>query len=628
MSNTFRQFQTLTAGKLNRAIAEVGAQAGEAAAGGVIDAAFGYRLDRFGTVDTTGGIDMAPLINEAIIACIAAGVPLLIGPGLYRCNSSIVVRTGLRLLCSPLAEFRAHFGVAQTQGLVTVPSVVAAITQATRERDIVIQGGVWGLDGQLDGAGEWTSNYTACVFLLYVDDLSLIDTTVDGYGPGRAWQLAGDRVAGRGNRAVNAVRTGGAGGCRFIGGRWFRWSDSYIESGDDCFQFVPGGTVTNPNSWNNLSIEDGQYVNCTGYSYTARILVVGLESSGASTGLMTASIKNCAFIGCKGLGGGSSVSIQNRDSSGVIDGIDIIGCTIDDLGNDDRPAAVAIISYEVAATSVVKNIRLINVDIKRSHKLAFDADGKIENLFVQGGSWTAPQVTGFYGARLRGVYGVIFDDVEIYGSSIVDAMFIGGVDATSSTGFAVRRGVKNARIRDCVMRDIPNGQHAIQAGYCEDVQVTGCTVKKLSGATTARALYWWTNSVSCWSDRNDFRECGHATPMTDIGTGNEAGTNLGIAASDASTQSAAGGSLTWAAGRSLIRINVAGTVTSITNTPTTAARITLRAVHSSGTLVIQHGASAIRLKSSADVTLAINDALLLQYDTSNSYWFEVARSVA
>lgn len=95
-----------------------------------------------------------------------------------------------------------------------------------------------------------------------------------------------------------------------------------------------------------------------------------------------------------------------------------------------------------------------------------------------------------------------------------------------------------------------------------------------------------------------------------------------------STQSAGGGSLTWTSGRALIRINVAGTVTSISGTPTQPDVVTLRAVHTTGTLIIQHGASAIRLKSSSNVTLAQNDVLTLQYDTSNGYWFEVSRSVA
>lgn len=95
-----------------------------------------------------------------------------------------------------------------------------------------------------------------------------------------------------------------------------------------------------------------------------------------------------------------------------------------------------------------------------------------------------------------------------------------------------------------------------------------------------------------------------------------------------STQSAGSGTLTWTSGRALIRINVAGTVTSISGTPTQPDVVTLRAVHTTGTLTIQHGASAIRLKASSNVVLAQNDALTLQYDTSNGYWFEASRSVA
>lgn len=96
----------------------------------------------------------------------------------------------------------------------------------------------------------------------------------------------------------------------------------------------------------------------------------------------------------------------------------------------------------------------------------------------------------------------------------------------------------------------------------------------------------------------------------------------------ANTQSISAGAVTWTQGRELIRISASGTLTSISGTPTYAAELTLRAVQTSGSVTVQHGASTMRLKGSAHVALAQNDTLTLQYDTANGYWFETARSVA
>lgn len=587
-------------------------------------AANGYVLDR------TGATNMAPLLNAAIEYCAARGIPLFVGPGDYRCAQSIYLRSGLKLICSKAAEFRAYFGTSQASALVTVPSVIDAITPATRERGIYIEGGVWGLAGAFNESGVWVSDFTCVTFNVYADDIHFERVEVNGYGQGRGFQLAGDRVTGRGCNCYNAVQTGGAGGVRYIGGRFFRWYDSYVEAGDDCFQLVPGGTV-GANNWNNLTIEDAFYINCTGYSHTARVLVVALESN-ATPQLMTNSIKNFGFIACKGRGGGSSLTIQLRDSSGVIEDGEFYNCTIDDDGNEDRPMAVSITHWDTGGTSRIKNLRFWGLEVKRCHKMAVATDGAIDGLYFFGGHFEKPRVSGLNAFRVRGAYGGGIFGAVIEGDGTLEPLLIGAADATSTSGQAVRRTCANFRVRDNTISEIPDDQFGIQLVSSDDVQVTGNVLKKLTGATTARAIFFHSTSANCWADRNDFRECGHATPITDSGTGNALGTNLGIASTTSgettSTQSAATGTLAWATLRTLIRISVAGTVTSISGTPTGPAWLTLRAVHTSGTLTIQHGSTTIRLKSSTDVVLAQNDTLLLRYDNLNGYWFEVARTVA
>lgn len=599
--------------------------------------------DDYPSIDRTGAQDTAALVNDCIVAYTAQGNPVAIGAGRYRCNSSIILRTGLRLICSPNAVIRAHFGTTQNHFLVGVPSVAGALDPATRQRDIYIEGGVWGLDGQLDGDGAWTSNRTCTVFNVFADDLRLHKVEVNGFGQGRAFQLCGDRVIGSRCNTYNPVRTGGAGSIRYIGGTYFRWSDGHSEAGDDCFMLVPGGTATGTN-WNNRTIEDAQYINCTYKSWTARGMVVGLEGT---SGAMTASIRRFAYIGVRGVGGGSSLSIQNRDSSGEIADGDFIGCVVDDTDNEDRPSAVNITGWRMPGQTSgggIRNMRFFGLDIHSCHRLALDISGYVDGVYFYGGTWAKAREQGLQAVRVRGAHGGGLYNVVINGDGTVQPMVFGAEDALSTgpgvtpgsetpeNSFQIRRSVENFRVRDCDIRDVPDGTHAVQVTYTDDLQITSNKVRKLDGATTARAVNFAATAENCLVDHNDFSECGHATPISDVGTGNTIGTNLGTASGGTGdtldSQSAAGGSLAWEPGLTVIRITEAGTVASITGTPTYPAELTLRAVHSSGTLVIDHIANVIRLKGLADLTLATNDALTLVYDTANGYWFEKSRSVA
>jgi hypothetical protein len=267
----FQPQTLLTAERLNASLDEVVDTGGA----GALIGAIGTPLSEYGAVDITGAADMAPLINTAIVATIATNTTLLIGPGTYRLNSSLIARSRLRLWASQNARFTRFANATGTNGLWTVPDAAAAEVQATREKDIRIRGGIWGYDGAGDSQ-TWVGNYTGNVFSLYCDDMQIDDVWVDGFGPGRAFLIGGDRLFMHNIRTTRAPDAGGSGGIRYFGGTTFRCTDSYVESGDDCFQLVPGGNVGG--LWFDTTIKDAIYANCQGWSYEARLMAVGLAT--------------------------------------------------------------------------------------------------------------------------------------------------------------------------------------------------------------------------------------------------------------------------------------------------------------------------------------------------------------
>jgi len=96
----------------------------------------------------------------------------------------------------------------------------------------------------------------------------------------------------------------GEGGIRVEGGNNIKISNSEVESGDDCFQFVPSAAPEDPLF--NMDISNGEYKNCVGHSAGARLIIVAKGENN------TCSIKDVGFINIKGSGGERQLLFQDQ----------------------------------------------------------------------------------------------------------------------------------------------------------------------------------------------------------------------------------------------------------------------------------------------------------------------------
>jgi hypothetical protein len=192
------------------------------------------------------------------------------------------------------------------------------------------------------------------ILWLYGDDLLLSEFNIDTYGGGTGSQaclIGGDRNLMFGVKVTGSADEAGTGGIRMYGGKHFRAIGCHVESGDDALQFVPlvAGDL------GNLDIEDSAYVGCTGGSTEARFMVAINSTNPVGAGGMTCSIKNVSWIGCHGYGQKRGVVIANTDSTGSIENLGFVDCSVDMLGGEAIDSEVRI--ERTTTSGPVRNIR-------------------------------------------------------------------------------------------------------------------------------------------------------------------------------------------------------------------------------------------------------------------------------
>jgi len=139
---------------------------------------------------------------------------------------------------------------------------------------------------------------------LYANNLKVERLTIDGFRGAMAIVVAGNNIVMDGIHIKNSGGEHGEGGIRVEGGNNIKISNSDVESGDDCFQFVPSAAPEDPLF--NLDISNGEYKNCIGRSMGARLIVVAKGENN------TCSIRNVSFINIKGSGGERQLLFQDQ----------------------------------------------------------------------------------------------------------------------------------------------------------------------------------------------------------------------------------------------------------------------------------------------------------------------------
>lgn len=178
--------------------------------------------------------------------------------------------------------------------------------------------------GRIDNPGRYPGSQIA----LYGDNVVISAMQIlDFYDPGLGIMIVGDDNRLSDLRVVTSCQHVGAGGIRMAGGNNFLCSNCHVSSGDDALQFVPIAPV-NSTPMQDVSITNGQYVNCVGISASARSCVAALVDQNVDGLTMTAEITDCAFIGIRGQGGSIGALCFNKSSSGSIARIQFIGASI------------------------------------------------------------------------------------------------------------------------------------------------------------------------------------------------------------------------------------------------------------------------------------------------------------
>lgn len=453
----FRAGEGLTATKLNRVVRQVGAEAGEDAADGAFGRHYGRPLDTYGSVDRTGSQTMAALINTAIAACAADGVPLLLGPGRYLASVPIVLPSNVWVVCAPGAVIVRNCTTVGVTGLIQQTSYASAISNVR-----------W-TGGTIENPDPDT--LTGRAFGLYMNDSVIEDVFIDEWADtGTAMFVMGSR-----NRIsrIHAVSLNDGGGIVIQGGSDNRVSDCWVECGDDCFQIGSTGTVGSPPY--GIDVKRNQYVNCTGYSRNARVMICGVGSGSAVATSTDVDIVDNAFIGIQGRGR-LAITLLNNESTGVVARTRFIGCQVD--------CSEAAVGGAGAVDMLVGNSSGGLTDT------LFDGcaflGGVAQTVDITGGVKRTRFVGCYIGPPNSADEVIIVDDG-------CDARFIGcTIHARSDNTAAVIGGsganTARAYFKDCVFIDIGDTRFGVNFRSCAAGSVDGCRFESASGATSSRAI--------------------------------------------------------------------------------------------------------------------------------------------
>lgn len=266
-------------------------------------------VDNFTVLNPPGAaVNAATAINSNLLA----GNPTYLNDGDYFCSGPInQFKTGSKLRLSAGANLWRNYSSSGA----TSSSFLQQTNLGSRFNNITI-----------DGSGNIaaTTGNGGNMMAFNCDNLTVDGIRATYWTGGRYAMVAGDNhiwqnCVWRGNPASGS----GSGGLRFAGGNNFLGQNLNIISGDDVFQNVPAGAVSDP-LFNASNSSGGIYQNCVGRSYSARLCVIGLQDSngnGSTTLGMTVSISNFTFKNISGYGGGTAVNVANHSSTGVISNI-------------------------------------------------------------------------------------------------------------------------------------------------------------------------------------------------------------------------------------------------------------------------------------------------------------------
>ncbi|MGY1704739.1 glycosyl hydrolase family 28-related protein [Geodermatophilus sp. SYSU D00697] len=452
-----------------------------------------------------GRTDDTAAVQALIDASARDGVVGVLPEGTYRCTASLLLPAGAQL---ELAD-RAHLLKDWAAG-------TGLANAFLRNRDFGVKSDQVRITGRgTIGARDHSS--TGVVLGLYGDDVELRDFTIDTYAGGQAILFAGDRGRFDSLQIRNSAVDTGTGGIRVVGGADFLATGCHVESGDDCLQFVPIG---NPDALlYDLSISGGAFVGCTGTSTTSRFMVALLEYTGGEPGStdMAGSVTDCSFRECHGAGTNRGIVVKNTHSSGTIQRVSFVDCSVDMSGAADAETQEIRIQTDPASRGSIRDLSFTRTSVLRP----------VNSTLRIGG----PNVSG-----------VLFDDCAFTAPSgasnlvlVADQVDRLRVRRCSFTGAPGKRvlvagpvgAVTGLSVEESRFTEIPDGVWAVDLLGAPGAQVRGSAFRAARGAANARAIRVQPASPRVVIDGNDLTGITNPTPITDRASGTTIRRNTG-----------------------------------------------------------------------------------------------------
>ena len=430
-------------------------------------------FEDFGVVND--GRDNTVNLQAAFTESAAAGLTLYGYDGVYLVTSALRVPSGLKLVMSPMCVLLRGYTQTGTTGLLMNADMLVKVSK------VQISGGC------IKNAD--TAGFQGNQICLNADDSVVENIFLDEWGTtSRAILWAGDRNIMRNIRAVSA---GLGGGIRIIGGDSNTCSDSYVECGDDCYNFVPGGGTTG--LLQNLSITNSNFINCVGKSTFARLFLAALSGSGVLH--MTCDILRCGFIGVRGFAANRGMIIYNEDSTGVVGDIDIIGCSID-MSADVTSGNAAFIKGSVGSGGV-QDVRVFGFTMKNPFKECMEISGVVDRITWDGFRLEAPRAPTSVTLDLKDVKEASFKN-GYFGIGLVAGLQIGTGGLTAS----------NVTVENCTFDLINDNRSGVLVVTGNNVKIERCRFTKDPVATTPRGIQFNAGAVDCETLNNDYTSLG------------------------------------------------------------------------------------------------------------------------
>jgi Pectate lyase superfamily protein len=455
-----------------------------------------------------GTADDTRALQRFLDASARRGAVAYVPAGTYRCTSGLLLRSDVQLRLDRRARLVKDWAAP--------PGMIDAFL---RNENFAVKANRVRITGS-GSIGARDHSKTGVVLAVYGDDVEIGDITIDTYAGGQAVMFGGDRGRIHGVTVRNSAKETGTGGIRVIGGTDFLGSDCVVESGDDCFQFVPIGNPEAEPTLYNQTISNGRFVDCRGASSVSRLMVALLEFTGGEPGTtsMNASVVDCSFTNCHGSAANRGIVVKNTHSQGAIERLAFTDCSVDMAGAADASTQEIRVQTDPASLGAIRDVTFTRTDVTNAVNSTLRAGGpNISGLTFDGCTFTAPSGAAPLTVVVDGT-----DRPQFRGCTFVGApgkrMLVAGPTVP----------VTALSVEACRFTGIGDNVWAVDVMGATGARVTGSTFQEAAGTTTARAIRVQPAATGVVIQGNDLTGLTNVTKITDRAVGTTLGTNSGL----------------------------------------------------------------------------------------------------